>query len=234
MTSGRVVEPLNIIEDIGLGLVPGAIDFANDALGLEAFHRGIVPNVSRAAHAADDAVVSHQLLELLAGILAPLIRVMQQRVRFAASPHRHQQRICNQLSRHVGTHRPADHTSREQIDHGRYVKLALGSPDVGEVSNPFLVRSCGCKLTIENVRWHDCDLAITIVLRHTTPARPCTQGLQSHQTLDPVQTAIDTLGQQITPDPPRSIGPIACHEACHHLPARWWTHKLLAKAWSMR
>jgi hypothetical protein len=91
----------------------------------ESCHRRIVPNVARAAHAADDAVVSRQLLELLAGILAPLIRVMQQLVRFAASPHRHQQCICDRLSRHARTHRPANHTSREQTNYSPYVKPAL-------------------------------------------------------------------------------------------------------------
>jgi hypothetical protein len=38
-----------------------------------ALHRGVVPDVARAAHHADDAVISHQPLELLAGVLAAAI-----------------------------------------------------------------------------------------------------------------------------------------------------------------
>lgn len=51
MTSGRVVEPLDVIEHVGSGLVAGAVGLASDALGLErgeeALHCGIVPDVQR-------------------------------------------------------------------------------------------------------------------------------------------------------------------------------------------
>jgi len=65
-----------------------------------------------AAHAAGDAVVGQQPLELLAGILAALVRVMQQRLGFATTPHRHYQSICDELRRHAATHRPADDQAR--------------------------------------------------------------------------------------------------------------------------
>ena len=40
----------------------------------------IVPDVARTAHRTGDAVIRHQLLELLAGVLAATIGVMQQRI----------------------------------------------------------------------------------------------------------------------------------------------------------
>src|SRR5438034_6847587 len=56
MTAGGIVEPLDIVEHIRPGLVPGALDFARGALGLlrreEAFHRRMVPDVAGSAHAA--------------------------------------------------------------------------------------------------------------------------------------------------------------------------------------
>src|SRR5260370_41428363 len=59
MTPGRIVEPLDVVEHICSGLVPGAVGFALDALGLqrreEAFHRRIVPNIAGSAHAANNA-----------------------------------------------------------------------------------------------------------------------------------------------------------------------------------
>src|SRR5580765_5968810 len=58
MTPGRIVEPLDVVEHICSGLVPGAIYFAGGALGLqrreEAFHRRVVPHIAGPAHAASD------------------------------------------------------------------------------------------------------------------------------------------------------------------------------------
>src|SRR3546814_3081078 len=64
-----------------------------------------------------DPIVGHEPLELLAGILAALIRVMQESIGLAAPPDRHDQRIGDELGCHVGTHRPSDHPAREQVDH---------------------------------------------------------------------------------------------------------------------
>src|SRR4051794_622570 len=99
MTADRIVEPLDIVEHIRPGLVSGAIYFASGPLGLqrreEALHRRIVPDVAGSAHAADDAAVDHQPLELLAGVLAALIGVMQQLIRLATPPDRHQQGVSD-------------------------------------------------------------------------------------------------------------------------------------------
>jgi hypothetical protein len=65
---------------------------------------------------------------------AALIGMVQQLLRLAATPDGHQQGIGDQLRGHGGAHRPADHPAREQVDHGRYIKLALRGPDVGEDS----------------------------------------------------------------------------------------------------
>lgn len=63
-----------------------------DPLGLErreeALHGRIVPDIAGPAHRALHAVVGHQLLELLFGLLASLIRVMEQSVGLSAPPDR--------------------------------------------------------------------------------------------------------------------------------------------------
>jgi hypothetical protein len=111
----RIIEAFNIVEHIGLGFVARPIGFARRAFGLqrgeEALHRCIVPDIAGAAHGADDAMIGHQLLELLAGVLAATVGVMQQRVRLASPPDRHHQGIRDELCRHLGAHRPADHTA---------------------------------------------------------------------------------------------------------------------------
>ena len=85
--------PTQTLDDVQAGLVAGAIDLVPDPLGLqrreEALHRRIVPAVSRAAHRACDRMIGHQPLEALAGILAALIGVVQQRLGPAATPDRH-------------------------------------------------------------------------------------------------------------------------------------------------
>ncbi len=84
MTPFAVVEALDVIEHIGLGLIPCPVCFARGSLclerGEEALHRRIVPDVARAAHAAGDAVVGDEALELFAGVLATAIGMMQQRI----------------------------------------------------------------------------------------------------------------------------------------------------------
>jgi hypothetical protein len=73
--SPRVVEALDVVEHIRPGVIPRPVDLAGCPLGLqrreEALHRSIVPDVAGPAHRAGDAVVGHQALELLAGILLP-------------------------------------------------------------------------------------------------------------------------------------------------------------------
>src|SRR6478735_7687082 len=140
--------------------------------------------------------------------------VMHQGIRLAAPPDGHQKGVRNQLGRHAGAHRPADHPSREQVDHGRHVEPALGGPDVGEVGDPLLVRPLGHKLTVQKVRRHVRYLAIAFVLRQAPAPWPRPQGLLAHQPLDPVQTAFDAVRQKVSPDASCAVGPVAGKEAC--------------------
>jgi hypothetical protein len=57
----------------------------------------------------------------------------------------------------------------------------------------------------------------SFVARQTPAPWPCPQGLQAHQPLDPMQTAFDTVCQQVSPDTPCAVGPVAGKEACLHL-----------------
>jgi hypothetical protein len=45
-------------------------------------------------------VIGHQLLELLAGVLAATVGMMQQRIGFTPSPDRHHQGIGDESRRH--------------------------------------------------------------------------------------------------------------------------------------
>ena len=211
-----VVEPLDVIEYVRPCVVPGAIHLAGCPLGFqrgeEALHRCVVPDVARPADAAADVMIGQQLLKLLTAILAALIRMMQQCVRFTAAPDRYHQRVRNQLGRHRGAHRPTDDTAREQVDDGGRVEPALCRPDVGEVGDPFLVRRRGLELPIQHVV--RCLVPGAFVRGQPSAAWPGPQSLLAHQTLDTVQPACGTLGEHVVPDPPGTIRPIAANEAC--------------------
>ena len=113
MATVRVVEAFDITEHVRLGLCPRSVDLLAHPLGLEgreeAFHSGVIPDVAGPAHRTGDPVVGHEPLELLAGILAALVRVMQQGIGFPAPPDRHDERVGDELCRHRATHRPAHH-----------------------------------------------------------------------------------------------------------------------------
>jgi len=116
-------------------------------------------------------VIGHQSLELLAGVLAAAIGMMQQRVRFAPSPDRHHQGISDELGRHRCVHRPADHTAGEQIDDGGHIEPALRCPHIGEVSDPFAVGSGRFEAAIEHVGSDGDDLPLTQIGRQSPPSR---------------------------------------------------------------
>jgi hypothetical protein len=88
MSALGIVETFNVIEHIGFGLVTRSIDFARCPFGLErgeeALHRCIVPDIARPAHGTGDAIVVHEPSELVAGVLAALVGMVQQSVRFSS------------------------------------------------------------------------------------------------------------------------------------------------------
>jgi hypothetical protein len=69
------------------------------------------------------------------------VGVMQQRIRFAAPPDRRHQSIGDELCRHACAYRPPTHAARGQIDGGCHLKPSFRRPDIGEVCDPFAVRS---------------------------------------------------------------------------------------------
>jgi hypothetical protein len=216
-----IVEALDIVEHVGPGIVPRPIRLARCALGLqrgeEALHRRIVPAIARAAHRAGDAMIGHQPLELLAGVLAATIRVVQQRAGFSTAPDRHHQGVGDELSCHGRAHRPADHAPGEQIDDRCHIKPALRRPDVGEVGDPFAVRSRGLEAAIQHVGSYGARLPLTQIGRQPTPSGTRFKALLAHQTLDPMQPAGHPLSDQVMPHTPGAVGPITGEEAGPHL-----------------
>jgi len=127
--------------------------------------------------------------------LAAAIRVVQQRIGFTPSPDRHHQSIRDELRRHRCAHRPADNAPREQIDDGRDIEPTLGRPDVGEVGNPFAVGGWCFEAAIEHVGSDAGRLPLTQIRRQAAASWTRFEGLQPHQSLDPVQAARQPICQ---------------------------------------
>jgi len=161
-----------------------------DSFGLhrreEALHCRVVRDVARPAHRAGDAIVGHQPLELLAHVLASLVRVMQQGVGLSASPDCHHQRIGHELSGHGVAHRPSDHAAREQVDDDSDVEPPFGRPDAGEVGDPPLVGRLGGELAVEDVVGDDRPQAL--ILGQATTSRTGPQVIDTNQPFDAMQT----------------------------------------------
>lgn len=83
VSSLRIVEAFDLIKDISPGFVSCPAATAADAVAFhpreEAFHHRVVVALPRPAHAAFDAVVREQPLELLSRTLAALVTVISWR-----------------------------------------------------------------------------------------------------------------------------------------------------------
>src|SRR5690606_34354646 len=179
----------------------------------EALHRRVVPDVAGSAHAAGDPLIPQQPLELLAGVLTALVGVMQQLLRPAAPPDRHDQRICDQLRGHLATHRPADDTPREQIQYHRKIQPALARPDVREVRHPTLVRTGGLELPIQQVRGNATLGPRPTIHWKPTPLAAGLKARCKHQPGHSVDAARIAPVPQVTHDSRAPVGAVAEPEA---------------------
>ncbi len=115
MSSFAVVEDLHIIEQAGFGLLMCQIFFPMHLLlferGKEALHRGIVPAVATAAHAACDALFLQALLIGMSGVLTAPVAMKEQcfcGCRCESLAHSHLQCLMHQRLFQAVFHAPAD------------------------------------------------------------------------------------------------------------------------------
>ncbi len=109
----RVVEALDLVEHFRAGVVSGLVDLSCSPFGFQkrkesVHHRprhclseqwrylGPIPDIASSAHRTGDAVVGQRALELVTGVLRPLVPVLQQRVGLPASPDGHHQGVHDQ------------------------------------------------------------------------------------------------------------------------------------------
>src|SRR5439155_21932871 len=115
--------------------------------------------------------IGHQLLELLAGVLAATVGMMQQRIGFTPSPDRHHQGIGDELRCHRSPHRPADNAPGEEIDNSSHIQPTLRCPHIREGSNPFAIGSRRGEAALEHVRSDGGRRPLTQIERQAPPPR---------------------------------------------------------------
>jgi len=124
---------------------------------------------------------------------------------------------ASDLGGHRGTHRPADHAAREQIDHRRHIQPALGGPDVSEVGYPFAIGRRRIESSIENIESDGVGCPRPHIARQPAPSGARAKSLGFHQPLNPMKAAQEALGQEIVPHTPGAGGPVAGSKALPNL-----------------
>jgi len=127
---------------------------------------------------------------------------MEQRVRLAAPPDRHHQRVHDQGCIAIRLHGPADDAPGEQVQHDGDIEPAFRGPDIREIGQPLAVRPLRLEVPVEDVVGDHRPVAV--VLRLSAPFRPGFEGVQPHQPLDPVEPASQSILEDVAPDAGRA------------------------------
>ena len=93
----------------------------------------VIPAVSIAAQAADEAMFSQQGLVLVSCVLTAAVGMDDQSSGWAARLDRHAQGITDQGGWHARRHRPAHDSAREQVKHDSQVQPAGASADLRDI-----------------------------------------------------------------------------------------------------
>ena len=128
----------------------------------KALHGCVVKAISNPAH-TDLAVVGRQrILIRFAGVLAALIRMMQQALGWVAFQHGHLQRLFHQRSFHVIGHGPAHDLPRKQVHDYCQVQPTFRRVDVGDIADPFLIHRRGGEILVQQVRsWYGLGISLS-------------------------------------------------------------------------
>src|SRR3954451_18379479 len=123
MPAVGVVEPLDVIEQREAGGAPRREAVASQQLaferGKEALGRRVVEAIATAAHRADESDFAQPSPEGQTGVLASLVRVMNDTLRWSASPDGHVDGFDDQLTAEMIGHRPADDAPTVDVEHHR-------------------------------------------------------------------------------------------------------------------
>ena len=135
------MEPLDVVEQIGPGLVTGSVVLVMHPLPLElpkeSLAGGVAGTVSGRTRAAHQSVVIQEPLSVPADELPVLVRVQDDDGCSLSLPHRHLRRTDHHVAVLPVMHRPAHDQLAVQVNHHLEVQLAFLRVDLGDVGDPF-------------------------------------------------------------------------------------------------
>ena len=174
MDSVWIVPALNIVEDIGVCLLPRSVFSVVYSLAFqrreERFRYSIIPAVSPSAHAAIKAVILENLLVVVTGILAAAIAVNKQPGLRIPPSDGHRQSIDYKRPFHAFIHCPADNPAREKIEHHSQVHPPLTCPKKGDIARPHRVCLIGIGRDFELLRRFGTYSVLTHDSGHSVPS----------------------------------------------------------------
>lgn len=117
----------------------------------EAFNTGIVIAAALCTHAPPQIMTFQQSLIISLTVLATTVGMKNDIFRIFTPPKRHLQCIAGKLCRHTRQHRPANDSSRPQINHHHQIHPAFIRTSVGDVTCPLLVWAAGVKILFQQI-----------------------------------------------------------------------------------
>jgi hypothetical protein len=204
-----VVPTLNESEDrcLSLGRRTKPMPIKQLALqrGEEALTHGVVITVADGSHRWANAGLAAAAAEGDRCVLTSLIGVMDNSAAGSAPFECHVECGDNHLTPLVTLHRPSDDLAAPYVEDNSQVHEPGPNPDVGDISNPKLVRPCRREVPIHKVR---CRSRATVAHGRGDPLSACNahQALGPHQASDSLATNRSTLGPQLLMNARGSIG----------------------------
>lgn len=116
-------------------------------------------------------MIGHQPLELIAGILVASVGNDAAAHRACPADRSPSPEHPRRVTQSWSCSRPADDTTREQIDDGRHIEPTFCRPHVGEVSDPSTIGCGRFEAAIEHVRSDRRSLPLPQISRQATPSR---------------------------------------------------------------
>ena len=151
----RIVKVIDVVRDLDAGqfgcqirVIEGHVAFEGAE---ERFRHGIVPTISPSAHAANDPIGFQRGLVFVAGIGAPSVRVVEEAKGESATLDGGLQCRQGQLRVIAAALGIAHHPTREEIQDHREIEPAHLRPNVGDITDPALVRPGHFELAVEQV-----------------------------------------------------------------------------------
>ncbi len=184
----RIVKVIDVVRDLGAGqfgcqirVIEGKVAFE---VAEERFRYGIVPTVTPSAHAANNPTCPQHGLVFVTGIGTPSIRVVEEAKWESATLDGCLQCRQGQLSVIAAAQGIAHYPTREEIQDHREIEPAHLRPNVGDITDPALVRPGHFELAVEQIRSHRQSvfgIGRTAELASLLTGNPC----RLHQAGDP-------------------------------------------------